>query len=82
MNEPKAKPAEQSRNDNGGSRCVQRLVRRIFPAPWWALMIFGSCILCIIQGNYLAACWAFTAGSWCQASYEVDSPNNQAERQP
>lgn len=54
---------------------VQRVVRRIFPAPWWALIIFGSCIHCIIQGNYLAACWAFAAGSWCQARYEVDSPN-------
>jgi len=53
-----------------------RLVRLMFPAPWLAFFIFGSSILCAARGNYIAACWALTAGAWCQAYY---SPNVQSE---
>jgi hypothetical protein len=55
---------------SGMTNTLRRLVRRVFPAPWWALLIFGSCILCIAIQNWLAALWAFTAGAWCQARYE------------
>lgn len=55
------------------------LVRRIFPAPWLALFIFGSSIVCAAKGNYLAAYWAFIAGAWCQAYY---SPNIRHEPRP
>lgn len=60
---------------------LRRLVRRIFPAPWMALMILGSIVMCVLQGNYLAAWWAFIAGLGCLGSNQ-DSPANITDRNP
>jgi hypothetical protein len=61
---------------SGMTNTLRRLVRRVFPAPGWALLIFGACIIvCLAMKNWLAASWAFTAGAWCQAKYESDQAN-------
>ena len=79
MNPVTEPPAEQR---TPKAFVVERLVRRIFPAPWWALLIFGACIACIIKGDFLAAVWAFSAGAWSQAAYEDSSNVKEEQSQP
>jgi len=67
---------------SGMTNTLRRLVRRVFPAPWWALLIFGACIVCLAMKNWLAASWAFTAGAWCQAKYESDQANSVVGQVP
>ena len=67
-------------NTDAPAASLKRLVRRMFPAPFWALGIFGSSIAYLLIGEYVTAGWAFAAGAWCQCYH--DAQNEKGERLP